>query len=320
MHRTDSLPPVIMVSIKEEGDYVAPKSPSKIPVSSRRPSRKKPKDKPKRPLSAYNYFFKEEREKILKLLEGDKEVENDPSTDDYISEAELEKLRKNDKDGTHKSPKFEELGKLIGTRWKALPPDRLTRYSELASEDTERYRKEMTAYNGRQEAKMREEALNKPPQPTYHPHHHPPQYPCHDGKSPGGQLRAPAQAYDLNPMSSAAAYAQQQQALAYGYPASMVGIDSYGYPAMYGGGGYGAYPSSVVGSGGGGGSPNMGYPPGTGGGGMLDPSFLPELQQQQAVYASMYGAPPPGASPYPPSSDPYAGMYGGAYGGTPPGY
>jgi len=32
MHRTDSLPPVIMVSIKQEGDYVAPKSPSKIPV------------------------------------------------------------------------------------------------------------------------------------------------------------------------------------------------------------------------------------------------------------------------------------------------
>mmetsp|Transcript_11225 Transcript_11225/g.21464 ORF Transcript_11225/g.21464 Transcript_11225/m.21464 type:complete len:305 (-) Transcript_11225:214-1128(-) len=304
-----------MVSIKEEGDHVAPKLPSKIPVSARRPSRKKPKDKPKRPLSAYNYFFKEEREKILKLLEGGKDVENDPSSDDYISETELEKLRKNDKDGTHKSPKFEELGKLIGTRWKALPPDRLTKYSELASEDTERYRKEMTAYNGRQEAKMRDEALNKPPPPAYHPHHH--QYPGHDGKALGGGQppRAPVQVYDMNQMSSAAAYAQQQQAMSYGYP--MGGMDSYGYPAMYGGGagggGYGAYP---IGTPGGTQPPNMGYPP-TG----PDPNYPPEMQQQQQAAYGVYGAPPPGASPYPPpSGDPYGGMYGGGYGGMPPGW
>jgi HMG-box domain len=57
---------------------------------------------------------------------------------------------------------FEEMGKLIGTRWKNIDPDRLSRFSELATEDTERYKKEMVDYNGRQEAKMRSEAL-KPP-------------------------------------------------------------------------------------------------------------------------------------------------------------
>ena len=52
--------------------------------------------------------------------------------------------------------------RIIGQRWKNIDPDRLSKYSELAAEDTERYKTEMQAYNGRQEAKMRQEAL-KPP-------------------------------------------------------------------------------------------------------------------------------------------------------------
>jgi hypothetical protein len=52
--------------------------------------------------------------------------------------------------------------RLIGQRWKNIDPDRLAKYSEMASEDTERYKDEMQSYNGRQEAKMRSEAL-KPP-------------------------------------------------------------------------------------------------------------------------------------------------------------
>ena len=51
------------------------------------------------------------------------------------------------------------MGKIIGTRWKNIDPDRLNKYSELATEDTERYKKEMVEYNGRQEAKMRNESV-----------------------------------------------------------------------------------------------------------------------------------------------------------------
>jgi HMG (high mobility group) box len=129
-------------------------------LAAKRPTKKKPKDKPKRPLSAYNFFFKEEREKILKvvLAEDPSTVDNDPNSEDYLDDDQLRRLRK---EGGKVS--FEEMGKLIGQRWKNIDPDRLTRFSELASEDTERYKKEMQTYNGRQEAKMRSEALKPPP-------------------------------------------------------------------------------------------------------------------------------------------------------------
>lgn len=72
------------------------------------------------------------------------------------------------------------MGKLIGQRWKNIDPDRLSKYSEMASEDTERYKKEMQSYNGRQEAKMRSEAL-KPP--ASFPARTPPEY---NGATGGG--------------------------------------------------------------------------------------------------------------------------------------
>lgn len=142
--------------MKEEATETKPKV-----AAAKRPTKKKPKDKPKRPLSAYNFFFKEEREKILKVVQAEdpEKVENDPESEDYLSDEMLGKLRK---EGGKVS--FEEMGKLIGQRWKNIDPDRLTRFSELATEDTDRYKKEMVDYNGRQEAKMRSEAL-KPPVP-----------------------------------------------------------------------------------------------------------------------------------------------------------
>jgi len=146
-----------MVSARDDGlDHVKPKA--KLPVI-KRPTKKKPKDKPKRPLSAYNFFFKEEREKIIKvvLAEDPSAVKQDPDDDGFLDSETIGRLKK---EGGKVS--FEEMGKIIGQRWKNIDPDRLSKYAELAAEDTERYKTEMQAYNGRQEAKMRSEAL-KPP-------------------------------------------------------------------------------------------------------------------------------------------------------------
>ena len=50
------------------------------------------------------------------------------------------------------SVSFEDLGKTIGRRWQALPPEERKTYEDLAYEDSKRYRDEMEAFN---EAKRR---------------------------------------------------------------------------------------------------------------------------------------------------------------------
>ncbi|CAB9517134.1 high mobility group [Seminavis robusta] len=201
---------------------LADKTKDKIPVSAaagKRTTRKKPKDKPKRPLSAYNYFFKEEREKILKILSAEDpyKVEQDPTSHDFLSAHQITSLKK---EGNKVS--FEQMGKIIGARWKNIDPDRLAKFSEMASEDTERYKKQMQSYNGRQEAKMRSEALK--PQ-AYH------QGPPRGGRPEAGQPPDPRQ-QPYPDMGSYAGYG--------GY-----GMDAYGY---YGYGGYGAYSGYPAGS------------------------------------------------------------------------
>lgn len=169
-------------------------------------------------MSAYNFFFKEEREKILKVVlaeDAEKEkVENDPESEDFLSDEMLGKLRK---EGGKVS--FEEMGKLIGQRWKNIDPDRLTRFSELAAEDTERYKKEMVDYNGRQEAKMRSEAL-KPPVP----------FAGRDMKGVDSRQGYP------DGMNSMGGF---QPGMAGGYP---YGMDFSGYGMPMGMYGYGGYP------------------------------------------------------------------------------
>lgn len=90
--------------------------------------RKKPKGMPKRPLSAYNLYFQSERAKILATAEG-----------------EGQKIG------------FEGLGKIIGRKWRDLPPGDRKAYERLAEKDSERYRQEMEAYNELKAKKLEDE-------------------------------------------------------------------------------------------------------------------------------------------------------------------
>mmetsp|Transcript_12558 Transcript_12558/g.19125 ORF Transcript_12558/g.19125 Transcript_12558/m.19125 type:complete len:257 (+) Transcript_12558:348-1118(+) len=198
------------------------KDKDKMPMSStRRQTKKKPKDKPKRPLSAYNFFFKEERGKILKVLdaeEGD-DVNNDTESPDYLTEEMIKRLKK---DGGKVS--FEEMGKLIGNRWKSIDPDRLQRYTDLAGQDTERYKKEMQTYNSKQEARMRVEAAVKPPpqNPSWNSSRVDPMYHGSAGRGqmdPSGRYPEPP-----NGMHSSSAF----------HPSGMGGYSPYGMDMGYG--------------------------------------------------------------------------------------
>jgi len=222
--------------MKDEPVDIKPKD--KLPLPSKRPSKKKPKDKPKRPLSAYNFFFKEEREKILKvvLADDDTKVEQDTESEDYLDTEAVSKLRK---EGGKVS--FEEMGKLIGQRWKNIEPDRLTKFSEMAAEDTERYKREMTEYNSRQELKMRNEAL-KPAASTF-------------SRSDKGGMDPSRGGYDMN------SFAGSQMGGGYPYGGmEFGGAYGMGMGGMYGYNGY------QMGPGGGSGGEGMQ------GGGRMDPS------------------------------------------------
>jgi hypothetical protein len=252
----------------------------------KRPTKKKPKDKPKRPLSAYNFFFKEEREKILKvvLAEDPEKVENEKGSDDYLDDDALGRLRK---EGGKVS--FEEMGKLIGQRWKNINPDRLTRYSELAAEDTERYKKEMQSYNGRQEAKMRSEAL-KPPAA----------FPSGMRPEMGGSKAEAGRSGYPEGMGMNSAFAA----------AGMPG----GYPYGMEFGGYGMGMGGMY-------NPYAGYP-GMGGGGAMggqqqgSPEAMAQLQQQQQQQG-MDGA---AAQQYARNAGAMYGMMGGGFQGQMMGY
>jgi len=102
-------------------------------TSAKKKRRHKPKDFPKRPLSAYNIFFKETREAILAENEGKSEIA------------------------------FQTMAKEIASRWKNLNPEDKQRVSSLAEKDMKRYREEVKTYEEemvKRSRKEREEAEN----------------------------------------------------------------------------------------------------------------------------------------------------------------
>ena len=112
------------------------------PIAVRKPIKHKQKDRPKRPLSAYNYFVKEERAKITNAVCCD-DVNRQKEIDPDLTADQIEKLKKGDG-----KVSFEELGKLIGLRWKDITsnPERASYYASLAEVDKKRHKKDMEAY------------------------------------------------------------------------------------------------------------------------------------------------------------------------------
>jgi hypothetical protein len=117
--------------------YDAAAKSNRPPPKKARSNRKKHKDKPKRPLSAYNIFFKEERQRIL---------DNLPESSTVLDTASEEKPKRKRAHKPHGKIGFENLAKLIGERWHSLNPESADYYRNLAEEDSLRYRSEMEAY------------------------------------------------------------------------------------------------------------------------------------------------------------------------------
>ena len=109
----------------------------KIMKSPKKRSWKKPKDKPKRPLSAYNLFFQNERKKIIAVLPEDTTFENDGLTEE-------QRRRKHRK--THGKIGFSDLARAIAEKWKTLECSERTIFESQAMADKRRYTAELEAW------------------------------------------------------------------------------------------------------------------------------------------------------------------------------
>eukprot|EP00529_Nitzschia_sp_RCC80_P010172 CAMPEP_0113496252 /NCGR_PEP_ID=MMETSP0014_2-20120614/30025_1 /TAXON_ID=2857 /ORGANISM="Nitzschia sp." /LENGTH=792 /DNA_ID=CAMNT_0000390167 /DNA_START=193 /DNA_END=2567 /DNA_ORIENTATION=+ /assembly_acc=CAM_ASM_000159 len=109
---------------------------------------KKAKDAPKQALSAYNYFFQAERDRIARIVADPNDTTlNDPTDpESYIPPEILASLYVEGKQTT-------AVGKYIGQRWKAMKsdPSRRSIYDDMASEDMGRFNRELDAYKSKKE-------------------------------------------------------------------------------------------------------------------------------------------------------------------------
>ena len=122
-------------------------------------------EKPKRPLSAYNIFFRQERQKLLGEGESNEDVVGQGSIEEAKDGDDVEdkkpaavadvlgsKKRKRGK--PHHKVTFEQMAKIIGQRWKELESDETKKkhYQDIALKDKERYQAEIVAWKQQRNA------------------------------------------------------------------------------------------------------------------------------------------------------------------------
>lgn len=142
------------------------------PTKKKRAHKKKPADMPRRPLSAYNLFFSEERERILKEIEkkegkaegtaGEEGESKEVSVKEEKDEKEKPKAllrplipaqkKRRPHRKTHGKISFQQLARMVGERWKSLPEKDRKYYQDLAQEDMKRQKIAMEEYYAKQNA------------------------------------------------------------------------------------------------------------------------------------------------------------------------
>lgn len=102
---------------------------------------------PVKALSAYNWFFRDERDRILNG--GDCEWTRNKQTRLLASHWHQDRSKKRRHRKTHGKINFTDLSKLVSQRWKDLTDSQKQFYRQVATEDFQRYQREMDEYKSR---------------------------------------------------------------------------------------------------------------------------------------------------------------------------
>lgn len=140
------------------------KSPKKQETSpSTNFTKKKEKDELDvlRPLSAYNFFFCDERDRLLKGKDSTSAVESCDMRKERLLSQHVAKDRSKRRPHrkTHGKITFTTLSKLIGQRWRHLPEVEKNFFKDVAKADLMRYQDEMATIQKKQDVLMAPIAL-----------------------------------------------------------------------------------------------------------------------------------------------------------------
>lgn len=104
---------------------------------------------PLRALSAYNFFFREERNRIVSECTGSYNCSDAKKKELLEAHWHRDRTQKRRHRKTHGKIAFTELSRVISQRWRELPEDTKAFYKMVAAEDLIRYHREMDELKGK---------------------------------------------------------------------------------------------------------------------------------------------------------------------------